>query len=544
MAPRVAAFAALGLLLLAASGACSLVVDTSADQCASDADCAAKGDAFAGALCVQRACTKLACSSGKACVDLLGVPSLCRADGVCAKLQSDDCKEILADAADLTDDAVQWYGVLLPRSGTGKSRGTTDMNGIELARRDFKTSANGLPPIAVGKPSRNLGFVVCDDAVDPVRAATHLADDLKVPAILGPAFSGVTIEVATKVTIPKGVLVLSPSATSPFITKLVDGGLVWRTAPSDTEQARAMALVLSSKLEPAVHAGTLPAGATMRVAIAHKGDAYGKGLFGALYDVVRFNGGKTAADNGADFKEIDFGDPGDPTNTDPAARYAAAASALVAYQPHVIILAGTAEGVLSVFGPTEQQWTASFKPRWLMSDGEQVAELWQQFGSDATLRARVLGTSPGSTSPLYDKFQSRYRATFTDGTSPDQYAASSFDATYLLVYATSHVGAGAITGASIAEGLKHTVPPGTAIDVGPQGINDAFTALTSSASANVDFNGASGPLDFDVTTGEADADIIAWCIDVDAAGKAIGFKRSGLFYGATSKALEGTASCP
>jgi branched-chain amino acid transport system substrate-binding protein len=538
-----AALSFLALTVILGSGACSLVVDTKADQCASDGDCAAKGAAFAGSVCVAGACTELACTSGQVCRDHFQAPAICRTDGRCAKLQSEDCQELLADPADLTDDSVQWFGVLLPRTGAGKSRGTTDAHGMELARRDFKTSANGLPPGATGTSRRNLGLVVCDDAVDPIRAATHLVDDLKLPAILGPAFSGVTIKVATGVTIDKGVLLLSPSATSPYITKLADNGLVWRTAPSDTEQALAMSLVLSTRLEPQVRTSVLKAGESLRLAIAHKGDAYGKGLSGALYDVVKFNA-KSAADNGASFKEIDFGDPGDPTNTDPPAKYAAATSALLAFQPHVIILVGTGEGVLSVFSPTEQQWTAAFRPRWLMSDGEQLTELWQRLGSDADLRSRVLGTSPGSTSPLYDKFQSRYRATFTDGTSPDQYAASSFDATYLLAYAAAQIGKAPLTGAALAKGLTHMVPPGTAIDVGPEKINDAFDALAVSATANIDFNGASGPLDFDVSTGEADADIVVWCADVDASGTAIGFKRSGMHYSAATKTLTGTPSCP
>lgn len=537
---------ALSLLALAplASGAgCTLLVDAKTDQCSIDADCAARGGAFVGAACVDHVCTQLTCTTGQECRDHYQSPAICRADGRCAKLQSDDCKELLADPGDLADDSVQWFGVLLPRSGTGKSRGTTDGNGVELARRDFKTSANGLPPVAAGKPRRNLGFVICDDAVDPLRAANHLVDDLKVPAILGPAFSGVTIKVATEVTIPKGVLLLSPSATSPYITKLADDGLVWRTAPSDTEQALALALVLGARVEPEVKTNVLKAGEPLRLAIAHKGDAYGKGLSGALYDVVKFNG-KSAAANGASFKEIDFGDPGDPNNADPAAKYAAATAALVQFQPHVILLVGTAEGVLSVFKPTEQQWTATFRPRWLMSDGEQVAELWQTVSGDAQLRARVLGTSPGSTSALYDKFRSRYGATFTDGTIADQYAASSFDAAYLLAFAAAQVGPRPLTGAAIAEGLRHTVPTGAAIDVGPEKINDAFDVLTASPDAHIDFNGASGPLDFDVTTGEADADIVVWCIDVDGTGKAIGFKRSGLYYSAATKALAGTPSCP
>ncbi len=71
----------------------------------------------------------------------------------------------------------------------------------------------------------------------PYRAAKHLVDDVQVPAILGPAFSGVAINTAKQITIPSKVLLVSASATSPLITDLDDDGLVWRTCPSDALQS-------------------------------------------------------------------------------------------------------------------------------------------------------------------------------------------------------------------------------------------------------------------------------------------------------------------
>lgn len=45
-------------------GACSLVLDTSADQCKSDGDCAARGGAFAGMKCVDRVCVAPSVDAG------------------------------------------------------------------------------------------------------------------------------------------------------------------------------------------------------------------------------------------------------------------------------------------------------------------------------------------------------------------------------------------------------------------------------------------------------------------------------------------------
>jgi hypothetical protein len=78
-----------------------------------------------------------------------------------------------------------------------------------------------------------------------VKVARHLVNDLGVQAIIGVAYSGITISFATAVTVPAGVLAISPAATSVLITSLDDKGLVWRTSPSDRFQGRAAALLVS-----------------------------------------------------------------------------------------------------------------------------------------------------------------------------------------------------------------------------------------------------------------------------------------------------------
>jgi hypothetical protein len=42
--------------------------------------------------------------------------------------------------------------------------------------------------------------------------ARHLIEEVRVPAIIGPAFSGVTLDGAAEVAIPEGALLLSASA--------------------------------------------------------------------------------------------------------------------------------------------------------------------------------------------------------------------------------------------------------------------------------------------------------------------------------------------
>ena len=538
---RVALALTVGALPVASG--CTLLVDTRATQCTSTGDCVGRGGAFADTLCgPDHTCVAASCTTSQQCLDAHpGEKWICRhADQHCGRLDSIDCTTLLAEPGDIANDATLWLGTLLPTIGENTSTGIPSQNGVELARRDFHT-IDGLPAVGPGKPQRPLAFVACNDAADPIRAARHLVDDVKVPGIVGPAFSGVLIKVATEVTIPGGTLIISPSATSPFITKLQKHGLVWRTAPPDTVQSVAISLLLGTTIEPELRAvgGVLNAGEQLRLAVVNKGDAYGQGLANALFDIVKFNG-KSASSNSDNYKAIDYGDP---TAPDADARYKAAVDQLLAFQPHVLIVIGTAESVTKVFTPFEAGWTQpSFRPRYVLADGAEIPEVVTAIGPSADLRHRVLGTVPGTTAPLYQKFVSHYRSAITDGTEPDQYTAAAYDAAYLLAYASVVVGDQPITGAALNEGLKHTVPPAKLEPVGQGAIPDALAELL--AGRNIDFDGASGPLDFDVNAGEAQADIQIWCVGADPTGNANAIKNSGMYYSAITKRLEGSIGCP
>ncbi len=62
-----------------------------------------------------------------------------------------------------------------------------------------------------------------------------------VPVIIGAVSSGVTVAVAESVTIPSGVLLISPASASNAITALQDGDLVFRTVVSDSVQGEVAA---------------------------------------------------------------------------------------------------------------------------------------------------------------------------------------------------------------------------------------------------------------------------------------------------------------
>jgi branched-chain amino acid transport system substrate-binding protein len=484
-----------------------------------------------------------ACSVNADCAGK-GTQPVCRADTrQCVDLASDLCTV----HGDATRDDAFVFGSIGPLSGADASFGEPIKDAILLAIDDF-AQAGGLPPRPGASSARPLVLVACDDQGDAevgTRAAQHLAHDVGVPAIVGAMFSGITIQIATQVTIPAGVLLLSPSATSPNITNLDDHGLVWRTSPPDTLQAAALALYVPT-IEQRVRTSLgLAATDQVRLAILNKGDAYGSDLAIALEKSLVLNGAAvTSGQNAQSYKRIDYGNPDDPAADPP--KFALAVSTALGFQPHIVLVAGTGEGVNDVFIPIEQGWpaAAAYRPEYMFTDGGEVPDLWSFVAMNDpmdTLRPRVHGSVPGTVGPLAVAFRAAFLAKFTEGSSPDVFgAAGAYDATYLLGYGVAALGGAGITGAALAGGFGKLVPPGKVLDVGPANIAAAFQSL---AQGGIDFNGASGPLDFDLLTGEAPSDIQIWCLPKDAmTGAASSPVLSGFTYDARTGGLGGADS--
>ncbi len=86
-----------------------------------------------------------------------------------------------------------------------------------------------------------------------------------VAAIMGADCSGVTKAIAENVAIPNGVVMISPSATSPSLTDIKDNGLFFRTAPSDKRGGQILADITKDRK-------------IKSVAITYENSDYGKGL--------------------------------------------------------------------------------------------------------------------------------------------------------------------------------------------------------------------------------------------------------------------------
>ena len=103
-----------------------------------------------------------------------------------------------------------------------------------------------------------------------------------VVAIMGADCSGVTGAIASNVAVPNGVVMISPSATSPGLTTLDDKGLFFRTAPSDARGGQILADITKDR-------------GIKSVAITYTNNDYGKGLADVYEAAVKAHGIKVTA---------------------------------------------------------------------------------------------------------------------------------------------------------------------------------------------------------------------------------------------------------
>ncbi len=100
-----------------------------------------------------------------------------------------------------------------------------------------------------------------------------------VAGIIGGDCSGVTGAILQNVAIPNGMVMISPSATSPGLSTMEDNGLFFRTAPSDAREGQVMADILNDR-------------GISSIALTYTNNDYGKGLADAIQSSFEAAGGE------------------------------------------------------------------------------------------------------------------------------------------------------------------------------------------------------------------------------------------------------------
>ncbi len=205
-------------------------------------------------------------------------------------------------------------GGYLPLTGSLASLYAPEVAGVELAIQEINAAGGVLGKDVKWFPGDSSDSSNFEKGTQTIQG--HIAKG--VDAIVGAASSSVTLNTVKLVT-DAGILQMSPAATSPDLTTVKDGGLLWRVAPSDVLQGRILANLM------------LEDGRT-NVAILSLQDAYGEGL--AKYTTLPFEegGGNMVTEEDTEEQAIFY----DPT----AQSFSAEVSKIKALDPDAIVLIG------------------------------------------------------------------------------------------------------------------------------------------------------------------------------------------------------------
>lgn len=459
------------LIVVTALSGCSATLEF--EECSNDQDCAGRGPG-------------MVCTSDNFCVDRSSLLAE-------HPLTTKECGSVFGP---VNEPGTVLFGTLLPTSGDNATIGLPIEQAVILAVKEFNEHG-GL------SGGRKLAVLLCDTGGNTekgVRAARHLVE-LGVPGAIGPAFSGVLIDVASHFAAPgpespDGLVLVSPSATSPAIASLGDQDRVWRTVPSDALQGKAMAQVVLNSMSYG-----LPAFG--RVTIVYKDDAYGTGLLTALVESLPAAGGPALS-------SVKYADPTKEKV------YAADLFAKVdETKPNLVVMIGTAETakILPFF---EYAWRDRATPvSWLLADGSKTDDLFTEIAAlpagldmDGIL-SRIRGTAPRTGSGKhFNGFKARLSGEY-GYPEPPVYTAQAYDATYMLALALGASTQAYPISADVVAGLRRLTGGTESIAAAPASITAGLQILRSSADAKIDFDGASGALNFGLD-GEAPGPIELW----------------------------------
>jgi branched-chain amino acid transport system substrate-binding protein len=356
------------------------------------------------------------------------------------------------------------------------------------------------PPSRNGIRNMPIRIYSCDSQTSSATAAelaTYLVDNLGVQGIITDG-SGETIA-ESRITVGKGVLLISGAATSGEITNLSDlapdgsVGLVWRTTPSDALQA------------PVIARQVLDGGVTKKMFVFVRDDAYGQAFGSSLGQAY-----PQQLPDGGDAHDQWFVKVGGE-----AASVQAALTRAQQFQPEVMVIIGFPEELVPIVNGSAG-YSGLNSAKWFFTQSGKFPGLFSQITGGVPIEGSF-GTSPASGYPdsvpsLF--FRPKYLQNYGQ---PWDYVvdlANLYDATFLMAVAADYsIGkVGRVDGTTMAHALTRiSDPAGAKVPLVPSRYNEITQRLN--AGETIDIEGASGHLDFVNSTGEAPADIEVWRIE-------------------------------
>ncbi|SLN39967.1 Leucine-specific-binding protein precursor [Falsiruegeria litorea R37] len=240
----------------------------------------------------------------------------------------------------------------------------------------------------------------CIDSGAATAAAERLITSDGVNGIVGGDCSGVTGAILSNVALPNGMVMISPSATSPALSTAEDNGLFFRTAPSDARQGVVMTEVLMEQ-------------GVKEVALTYTNNDYGKGLADSFQGAFEAAGGTVTIS---------------AAHEDGKADYSAEVGALAAAGGEKLVIAGYVDQGGS--GVMRAALDSGAFDSFHFPDGMYGAKLEENFGSEID---GSTGQLPGTDSPGAGTMVEMGEANGFDGTS--SFVGESYDAAALIMLA-------------------------------------------------------------------------------------------------------------
>ncbi|MEQ8604004.1 MAG: ABC transporter substrate-binding protein [Marivibrio sp.] len=244
------------------------------------------------------------------------------------------------------------------------------------------------------------GDSTCIDAAAATAAAERLVTSEGVAGINGATCSGATTAVLNNVARPNGMVLISPSATSPALTTIEDDGYFFRTAPSDARQGEIIGDILERR-------------GIKTAALTYTNNDYGKGLADSIQAAFEAKGGTITAV---------------AAHEDGKADYSAEVGTLAAAGGEVLIVAGYLDQ--GGKGMIQASLDTGAFDRFVLPDGMVGQALTDHFG-DALDGS--IGTNPGTDSPGADMLAELAEGKGFKGDDP--YVPEAYDASALILLA-------------------------------------------------------------------------------------------------------------
>ncbi len=294
-----------------------------------------------------------------------------------------------------------------------------------------------------------------------VDAAGKLVNIENVPIIMGSLMSGTTIAAAEAVSIPAGVVQLSPTATAPSMTEINDNDLVFRIVPSDNYQGEVLArMVLAEGVNS--------------VAVTYVNNDYGVGIGNTFVDAFKAAGGEVTL-------AVKHEEKKDSYRSELATLSQAGGDALV-----VVAYAGDSGSKI-----VKQSLESGLFSQFIGTDGLRDETLIADIGA-ASLESSFFSspTSPAD-NPAQATLHELYTAEY--GEPADKpFVDQTYDAAFLTLLAVAK--AGSTDRSAMAAALREVaMAPGE--KVGPGEWEKAIALLAEGK--DIDYDGAGGTAEFD-----------------------------------------------